>query len=423
MDSRSPCPEERFVKQIDLPPLNEGDLENGLSLLTPGNIIDTQTIELVENIAAFFEAEKQNGGPILLTALESRTKAATGLTGRTINHIVKHQNIKLKRKIHRPKPNGRCRPYDKDLVHPIIERVVKENPSTTLKTVQEILRNETKINFSIVSLSRIMHKLGFDFSETKSSNIIDDDMEDSRLYYADILQRYRNLNRPIFYQDRWIGAEKLILSDDNESDSDSEQSATDPRRFVVLHAASTDGFVKDACYIYPVTRENDTDQHAREQFEQWFEFVLLPKLPKNAVVVLNNVFNSDNEQNPESLTAKSHRKDIINWLDDRNIPFDPSMSKELLFEIYVRPNLKDSLSSIQELSASKKGIKIVRTPPNASYLNPFRFIWKRIKRLVSMRSLTMDLNDLAVFVEQELSRVTAKDWKDAISRSERLENA
>lgn len=86
-------------------------------------------------------------------------------------------------------------------------------------------------------------------------------------------------------------------------------------RLIVVHAGSKDGFVNNAGLVFKAGQSSG-DYHGqmnRENFTKWLDEKLLPNIPPNSVIVLDNApYHSVVDDKVP--TKSSLKKDIVEWL-------------------------------------------------------------------------------------------------------------
>ena len=91
-------------------------------------------------------------------------------------------------------------------------------------------------------------------------------------------------------------------------------------RCIVIHAGTKDGFIHNAAGVFK-GKSGSADYHTDmncENFENWVNQNLLPNLPKNYVVVLDNAsYHTVQEDRCPTLATK--KADIIAWLIKHNM--------------------------------------------------------------------------------------------------------
>lgn len=84
---------------------------------------------------------------------------------------------------------------------------------------------------------------------------------------------------------------------------------------MIVHAGSENGFVPNASLIFKAGQASG-DYHGqmnKENFCKWLEEKLLPNIPPNSVIVLDNAPYHSVQEN-KTPTKSSSKKDIMDWL-------------------------------------------------------------------------------------------------------------
>ena len=82
-------------------------------------------------------------------------------------------------------------------------------------------------------------------------------------------------------------------------------------RFIIVHAGTKDGFIPNAKDVSKGKNASADMNH--ENFEKWVDENLLPNLPENSVVILDNA-PYHTVQEDRCLTMATKKADIIAWL-------------------------------------------------------------------------------------------------------------
>ncbi|XP_049797477.1 uncharacterized protein LOC126214874 [Schistocerca nitens] len=146
-------------------------------------------------------------------------------------------------------------------------------------------------------------------------------------------------------------------------------------------------------------------------FEKWFGEKVLPNLPPNSVIVMDNApyHNRQTERTPTKFDTKVR---MLEWLQRRNIPCDESMRMDELYA-KVRANKPAEKSFAVNLLAESKSHQVVRSPPYNCDLNAIELAWAKIKRHVREHNISGDLaaTNMLNLVDAAFQSVTASDWK------------
>lgn len=109
-------------------------------------------------------------------------------------------------------------------------------------------------------------------------------------------------------------------------------------------------------------------------FEKWFIEQLLPNIPADSTIVMDNApyYSCKVEKVPNMKTKKG---EIKKWLEEKILT---SQKKELLTEVNKVKHLYDS---IVLMKAKDLGFTVVRLPPYHCELNPIELVWSQVKSM------------------------------------------
>ncbi|XP_047035473.1 uncharacterized protein LOC124641450 [Helicoverpa zea] len=146
-------------------------------------------------------------------------------------------------------------------------------------------------------------------------------------------------------------------------------------------------------------------------FEKWATGMLIPNLPQNSVVVMDNAPYHSVQEN--KVPTKSSTKPImLEWLTKNNVEASIRMRKDELFHLVQLHKPIEKSFKIDEFIRSH-GHVVVRLPPYMCDLNPIELAWAKVKRIVRHHNVTSDLSlkRLKEVTELAISQVTEEDWR------------
>lgn len=309
-----------------------------------------------------------------------------------------------------------------------------------LPTVNEIHvainNDETLPNFSRTTLFRVLKSLQFEHVKRgQNSALIDsNDLILGRRRYLRDLKKYRTEGRPIYYLgetcvnvrdvsgkvciDTTVQSNQTPIS--TELQTGAVNSSDTGKRHIVFHIGSEDGFVQGGLLCFK-SKKNTQDYHDEineNSFRDWFASVL-PRLKKNAVVILDNApYHSVKVE--KCPTANWRKTDIIGWLESKGEVIDPSMVIPELLEIAKRLKpLYDKF--VIDMIAHQYDKKVLRLPPYHSELNPIEMAWPVVKSHMKSNNKTCKLSDVQNRLLESVEKVTKKMWTKFIKHTEKVE--
>ncbi|XP_072398183.1 uncharacterized protein [Diabrotica undecimpunctata] len=152
---------------------------------------------------------------------------------------------------------------------------------------------------------------------------------------------------------------------------------------------------------------------------KWLKDKLLPNLPSNSVLVIDNAsyYNVTLDKCPTSAS----KKDIMKkWLTERNIFFDESETKPELYSKVLIAKPKNAVYAVDQLLA-QHGHSVLRLPPYHPELNPIEKIWTILKNEVAARNTTFKLADVLELAKIRLNEITPEIWANTCRHVDKVE--
>ena len=191
-------------------------------------------------------------------------------------------------------------------------------------------------------------------------------------------------------------------------------------RLIIFHIGNEKGFVEGSELVFQASNKLDYhDEMDGERFEEHFLNVVCPKLPENAVVVMDNApYHSRLLNKPP--TSASRRSEMENWLVNEGIIVDPRPRTKIeLYEKYIKPIRDDEKYKkyVVDEAAKSIGIEIIRLPPYHCVFNPIENIWGILKPRVAKRNTTFTLSSVKSLVCEEFDKCTPVIWGKCVERA------
>jgi hypothetical protein len=141
-------------------------------------------------------------------------------------------------------------------------------------------------------------------------------------------------------------------------------------RLIMLHVGGINGFLPNAALIYKAGSAvgHCNGQMNAANFEKWTVEKLIPSLPAQSVIVLDNApYHCLQIDEPPS--AYAIKADIISWLGKNGVSCNETMRKSELFYLILPLKPKENIYKIDHI-LKKYGHTVVRLPPYMCDLNP-----------------------------------------------------
>lgn len=211
------------------------------------------------------------------------------------------------------------------------------------------------------------------------------------------------------------------VPDDPVTENDSSQSKSASARelrFNILHAGSDSGFLQGTEHIMLCKKKTEES----DSYEEWFIEKLLPKIPPNSVVVIDNnaPYHKKKEENIPDNTWK--KQQIKNWLASKNIQLnDVTQKKDLLAVVNDVRSTYSTKHKIDEV-ARQRGIILISLPPYHYELNPLNLIWGQIKCYVKENMKSFKIKKIKQLIREAFYTVTPVNWMNYIHHVRQMED-
>lgn len=286
-----------------------------------------------------------------------------------------------------------------------------------------------RIACSRETLRKFIIENGFNFKiiDKRQAIMETERLQRWRLDYLSKIDNFRKENRPIFYLDEtWFDTHDTIKKGwvDDSSKCRLNVPSSRGKRITILHCGWENGWVADALLL-SAKNINDCslDYHqdmTAELFEKWFECTLLPKLPPNSVIVLDNA--SYHSRLSEKIpTTSSNKTEIKGFLSKHDLFFEETYSKKELLEVLHTKNF-DKQYVIDDMS-EKNGHTVLRLPPYHCIFNPIELIWGQLKEKIRRHNTSPKFSSSVLeLIKTETSSIGADNWKNSIRHVTGVEN-
>lgn len=192
-------------------------------------------------------------------------------------------------------------------------------------------------------------------------------------------------------------------------------------RLILLHAGGEMGFI-DNCLIMWKANIKTGDYHDNmnhTNYIKWMTEQLIPNLPPKSFEVVNNASYHNVEIN-KSPTSNTKKADMQAWLQEKNIPFSPTMLKVELYDIIKSHKPTHKRYVIDEL-LQKHEHDIIRLPPYHPELNAIELIWAEVKNWVGAHNVTFNIGDVEGLARQKFEAMSSVEWQKKCENVKNIE--
>ena len=300
----------------------------------------------------------------------------------------------------------------------------------TLEMLSDILRKQgVEHNFSMRTLGRTLDRWGFTFGKgTRSQHLKEKDhiIVARRRYLRE--KRANRRGTQVIRPEVYLDESYVNKNHSNDfiwySDEDGpwvHKPTGFGARIIILNAITKNGWVKGAQLIFKSSRKTG-DYHGQmnhELFTKWFSEQLLPNIPKNALIVMDNASYHNTLSEHSAPTAICKKEKISAWLRKNGIPIGEDCLKVELVEILEKIAPAPTYA-LDEMVTSFKH-EILRTPPYHPELQPIETCWAIIKNQMA-RNCDFTMSNLLEQLEKAFESVTAKTGFGIINKVRKIED-
>lgn len=245
-----------------------------------------------------------------------------------------------------------------------------------------------------------------------------------RSKYLRLLNQYRNEKKYITYMDETYltfgQRDNSIDCNQSEKNFDLKSKET-AQRLIIVHGGGINGFIKNALLILKSVAIDGTHNKGMNSdiFSDWMVENYLPNLPENSVIVFDNA-SYHNAQDIRAPNANANKRDIMNWLDDVGVEYNPLMLKRELYSKVLAIKAANKKYKIDEI-VENAGHMVLRLPPYHTELNPIESIWTKAKGSITNQYSKNKTDDVVQLVTETFSKISAEDWQNSCSRVQLIE--
>jgi transposase len=383
--------------------------------------------QFITALKAYFDAEKKAGPTAATKDPTGRVAAGLNIGRRTVENVLaqyhKDGNLLVQHPhLSRGQPAFRL---SDELVPSIREyiRVMNQNGQhVSVPHLRSWLLEAYQIEVSRTTLWESLKRMGFVYGKGKRRSALKerDYVILARRKYLrkkrDNRQSDGSLKRPEVYLDETFINQNISTDTTWYLESDGSwvnKPLGKGPRLIIVHAITKEGWVNGGQLVFQASRRTG-DYHSQmnwDNFSTWFTEQLLPNIPSQSLIVMDNapyhnVFLDENYP-----TSSSTKPQLRDYLTAHDYPWTRDMVKSELFEL-CRKHMPPPEYKIDAM-AREQGHVILRTPQYHPELQPIETCWGIVKNHGRQHS-DFTMKNLRQQLAVGFAKVTAETCKEII---------
>ncbi len=290
---------------------------------------------------------------------------------------------------------------------------------------QHLLKQDSAYNFPTTTLWRALSRWGFTYGIGKRRSALKE-----RDYVILARRRYLRQKRLNRLPDGSLIRPEVYLDETFINKNHSNQftwyfeedgpTVNKPsgkgERVIVVNAITMNGWVDGAQLVFQAKRKTG-DYHGQmdyKNFSNWFEEMLLPNIPENSIIIMDNASYHNTTEETAFPKANARKENLRKWLDDNEIPWGTDMLKPELYALCKshEPKPEYKIDKIAEAA----GHSILRTPQYHPELQPIETCWGVVKNHMA-KHCDFTLNKFRKNLPVAFSQVTTKTCQGLIQKA------
>ena len=357
------------------------------------------------NVYKYFERESAKTKNRVPPKLTHKTAEATGYGERTVRRIVAEKSALSGAAFSSPAKRYKIDrkkivmdDFDTEALQSSVHEFYSEKKYPTMDSLLSAVKEKGIFSGERTTLWRVMRKMGFKYKKVNDKRYIYEQPSIIvwRHEYLRRLRRNRREGRPVIYLDETLanardGVEKMWVEDDPRAIGGTKggihtcKPSGKGSRLIILHAGSENGWINGADLVFQSKKATGDyhDEMTSVHFEEWFHHIfhdsLMPNIPANSLIVMDNA--PYHSCRLEPVPTMSSRKQIMqDWLTARGIEFPDNALKRELYTLIKVSNFTPKYA-VDEM-AKAAGHEVVHLPSYHCELNPIELAWSQVKRYI-----------------------------------------
>jgi len=393
-----------------------------------GKAIDLRERQLIVRLKEHFDEERFHGPVVSTEDPAGRVAKALGVGKRVVKEVLSnyHQTGTLTPFESPPKgkPPYRVQPALETVIRHEIRRRNREGSHVSLSSLAGWLEEHYE-RIPRATLGRTLGRMGFVFGKSRRKSALRerDDVLIARRAYLRTKLANRDAQggtiRPEVYLDEsyvnvnhssertWYFAEEGPWV---------RKPSGKGRRLILVHAITVAGWVAGAKLVFEAKKRTG-DYHGQMNFDnfcKWFVESLLPRIPENSLIVMDNApYHNVYVEGTFYPTSSTKKAELIQWLQEHHpTMYEESMLKPELLQL-CRERCPKPAYELDRIAAAD-GHQILRTPQYHPELQPIETCWGVVKNHCATEC-DFSMQGLRQHLDEGFEKVTSATCQAAIA--------
>ena len=392
-----------------------------------GKEFTTEMKQLIVSLKLHFDKERKAGKSVSTKNATRRVVQGLGIGEATVKRIMAAHKTGTEFVIEE-KARGKP-PYRLSLnLQPVIREYIRQKNLKGQKIgaeqIREYLLQKHSVEIPMSTFLRSLSRLGFTYGIGKRRTALKEQdyvvLARRRYLRKKIANRNNDgsLKRPEVYLDEtYINknhSNQFTWYLEEDGPWVNKPSGKGPR-VIVVNAITVNGWVNKAQLVFDANRRTG-DYHGQMNwgnFSKWFKTQLLPNIPDNSLIILDNA-RYHNVFTEDAFPVPATRKEVLcDWLERNSIPWTTDMLKPELYELCKRlaPTPEYRLDQIAEAA----GHSILRTPQYHPELQPIETCWGVVKNDMAAHC-DFTMKNFREHLPAAFAKVTSRTCKNLIAK-------
>ncbi len=363
-----------------------------------GKELSVEMCELVVQLKRHYDSEKKSGPSVSTKDACGRTAAAFGIGAATVKRIVARCNRMGGKIIPISSRKKRGRRLDETCqsMQVVVRNFVRERnllgQRVSVGEVRRHLAEGHQAEISKWTLWRALKRWGYSFGQGRRRDSLKerDYVIHARREYLRQIRANRSPSgtsrRPEVYLDETFinknHSQRLTWYNEEDGPWVNKPSGVGPR-LIIVHAITQAGWVNGAELVFKAKKRTG-DYHGQmnwENFSKWFSEQLLPNIPQNSLIILDNAKYHNVLVEDRVPGASSTKEELRQWLTRNGHRWRNDMLRSELYKACLKhaPAPEFKLDRL----ATAEGHVILRTPQYHPELQPIERCWGVVKNYMA----------------------------------------